>query len=76
MSHDYHVRCLCGETSSDTGPYQGICLARIRREIEEVENKLAILKAMSADSCDFFAPPEATCTLPKGHAGVHLTIKE
>lgn len=25
--------------------------------------------------CEFFEPPESPCTLPRGHAGVHLTAK-
>lgn len=151
MSHDYHVRCLCGETSSewnvkpeilvgavkqsavlrplresgwgsdiselqflgfvlpglavflcshfdhggfevvgeyktdvpipcrpemDVGDYQATCLARIREEIAAIEQKLERLKTMSMEGCDFFTPPETPCTLPAGHAGVHLTIKE
>jgi hypothetical protein len=41
--------------------------------LEEVD---ALLSRIEPRRCDFFQPPESPCTLPKGHRGVHLTIKE
>lgn len=37
--------------------------------------RVARFEAAGDAHCDFFTPPSSPCTLPKGHAGVHVTVR-